>query len=542
MKQPTDRITALYCRLSQDDAQQGDSNSIVNQKQILSRYAKESGFFNPVFFVDDGYSGTNYERPDFQRMLTAIEKGQVAAVITKDLSRLGREYLKTGEFIEVIFPRYDVRYIAINDNVDTDRDDNEFMPFKNLFNEFFARDTSKKIRSVFKAKGQAGEALASRPPYGYMKDPVNPKRWIVDEEAAEVVRKIYQLCMDGLSPSRIAKKLSEDRVLTPTHYWTEKGCNITIKKSKTPYLWGKETVSGILRKQEYVGRVVNFKTRTKSYKDRQQILNPPEKWAVFENVHEAIVEQSVFDTVQRLIARKQRPAKTGEVNMFSGLLYCADCGAKLHFNRWDDKNKENFVCGNYRSNMGTCSAHYIRNVVLAQIILENLQGLSLFVRENKDEFVRSVLESSSMEHNSEIVKKRRSLKKAFTRLDELKKLFKRMYEDNVLGKLTDKQFSDLSADYQQEQESLQRDIQTIKRELADKESGSTNMERFLAIVDKYADIQELTPAILHEFVEKIIVHAPDKSSGKRVQKIEVVYNFVGTLDFSTILNQRRRVG
>ncbi|MBR0597795.1 DUF4368 domain-containing protein [Sinanaerobacter chloroacetimidivorans] len=542
MQRQSDTITALYCRLSRDDELQGDSNSIVNQKKMLGKYAKDNGFLNPVFFVDDGISGTTFDRPDFQRMIELVEDGKVSAVIIKDMSRFGRDYLKVGLYTEVMFPEKNVRFIAVNDGVDSAYGDNEFTPFRNIINEWYCRDTSKKIRAVFKAKGQAGEHLSTHPPYGYRKDPANPKQWLVDEEAAQVVQRIFDLCVAGLGPTQIARRLTKDGILTPTAYLQQQGQKTTNPVPANPCRWVTETVKRILERMEYLGHTVNFKTCRKSYKSKKKLENPPEDRCVFENTHLAIIEQVQWDRVQELRKNKRRPTKTGRTSMFSGLLYCADCGAKLYYctaNGFEER-QNHFVCSNYKSNTGTCSVHFIREVVLYTLVLEHVRGIIRYVRQFEKVFVKQVSRKSAEEQKTALAGKRKALQRAQERTEEIDRLFKRIYEDSASGRLSEERYEKLSADYEAEQKDLQSKISDLQAELTEEEQQAEDTGQFLATVRKYTDIWELTPTILNEFTSKIIIHAPDKSSGKRKQKVEIVYNGVGILDIPELTDEMLR--
>lgn len=532
----TEEMTALYCRLSQDDKQEGDSNSIINQKKILKRYATEHGYNSCVYFVDDGFSGTNFNRPNFQKMIAEIEAGRIQRVIVKDMSRLGRDYLQVGMYTEIMFPNLDVHFIAVNDGVDSHMGDNEFTPFRNIINEWYAKDTSKKIRAVKKAKGIAGEHIGSHAPYGYRKNPDNLKEWLVDEEAADVVREIFRLCVNGYGPTRIANILTERKILCPTYYALEKGEKPRTVLPPDKYLWSATVVSHILERMDYLGHTVNFKTHIKSYKNRKKIENSPDQWKIFENTHEAIIDRETFEIVQKIRAGKRRPTKMGEMPMFSGLLYCADCGSKMTFHRRVDEpaEKHNFVCGNYRHNSKACSMHYIRNVAVEQIVLENLKEVTRYVSDYEDEFVRMVMDTDMRQKNKELVQKKKRTMEIQARITELDKIFQRIYEDNINGKLSDDRFLKLSKGYEVEQHDLQKELTSLQEGLQKDEKQGVNMKRFLSTVRKYTNITELTPEIVHEFVDKILVHAPDKSSGRRLQEIEIIYNHIGVFDHSKV--------
>ena len=521
----TDKITALYCRLSQDDMLQGESNSITNQKAILKKYAEDNGFSNPVFYVDDGVSGTTWEREGFKAMLADIEEGKVGTVITKDLSRLGRDYLKTGEYIEIIFPDHDVRYIAINDGVDTLKSENELMAFKNIFNDWYARDTSKKIRAVFKAKGQSGKHL-SNPIYGYKHSETDKNLWVIDDEAAEVVRKIFHLCIDGYGPTQIARILTEQGIPTPTAYALSQGRDNGHKNAKL-HRWGNETIAHILEKAEYCGHTVNFRTHVKSYKNKKRVDNPKEDWLIFENTHEAIITQQEFDLVQELRKNKRRPTKHEEVNPFSGICYCADCGKKLYLCRATTMtaDQEHLKCGTYAKDKNGCTIHFVRTIVLKEIILGELNKMVAFVKDNEDEFVQMAMDNSVQKQSSELSKSRKKLKESEKRIAELDRLFTRLYEDNVLGKISDERFSIMSAGYEDEQKKLRATVAELTDFIETAEQKSADVTAFISVVQKYERITELTPEIMHELIEKIVVHAPDKSSGHRTQQMDIYYRF-----------------
>lgn len=521
----TDKVTALYCRLSQDDMLQGESNSITNQKTILKKYAEDSGFSNLVYYVDDGVSGTTFERDGFKAMMADVEAGKVGTVITKDLSRLGRDYLKTGEYIEIIFPDYDVRYIAINDGVDTLKSENELMAFKNIFNDWYARDTSKKIRAVFKAKGQSGKPL-SYPIYGYKRSETDKNLWVIDEEPAEVVRKIFRLCIKGYGPTQIARILTEEGILTPTAYALSQGRDNGHKNAKL-HRWGSETISGILEKPEYCGHTVNFRTHVKSYKNKKRVNNPKEDWLIFENTHELIITQQEFDLVQELRKNKRRPTKHEEVNPFSGMVYCADCGKKMYLCRATSltTDQEHMKCATYAKDKDGCTAHFIRTIVLKEVVLSELNKLLVNVRESEEEFVQAAMNNSVQNQSSELSKAKKALKQSEKRIAELDRLFTRLYEDNVSGKISDERFAMMSAGYEVEQKNLKATVAGLTSFIDTAEQKSADVTAFIQVVQKYENITELTPEIMHELIEKIVVHAPDKSSGHRTQEIDIYYRF-----------------
>lgn len=531
-----EEITALYCRLSQDDKQEGDSNSIINQKKILKKYAMDRGYTNIRFYIDDGISGTTFNRPGFQSMIADVEAGKVKRVIVKDMSRLGRDYLQVGMYTEIFFPEHDIHFIAVNDGVDSNQEDNEFTPFRNIINEWYAKDTSKKIRAVKRSKGMAGEHIGSHPPYGYMKNPENKKEWIVDEEAAEVVREIFRLCVSGYGPTQIANILTERKILCPTYYALEKGGKPRTALPADKFAWNGPVVAKILDRMDYLGHTVNFKTHVKSYKVHKTIHNSPDQWKVFEGTHEAIIDKETFEIVQKIRAGKRRPTRMGEMPMFSGLLYCADCGRKLSFHRKADEpaEKHHYLCENYRSNTANCTMHYIRNVVVERIVLENLKEVIRYVSDYEDDFVRMIMDADMKQKSRELAQQKRRLAEIQKRIGELDTIFQRIYEDNIIGKLSDERFMKMSKGYEDEQRTLQAEADTIQNELQQEEKKSVDVKRFLAVVKKYTDLTELTPEILHEFVDRIIVHAPDKSSGRRLQEIEIIYNHIGEFDRSKV--------
>ena len=542
MLRATEKITALYCRLSQEDANEGDSNSITNQKDILLRYAKEHRFPNPTFFVDDGYSGTNYDRPGFQQMLSEIEAGKVAVVLTKDLSRLGRNSSLTGLYINFTFPKYSVRYIAINDHFDTidpNSTDNDVAGIKNWFNEFFAKDTSRKIRAVQKAKGERGVPLTTNVPFGYRKDPEDRTKWIVDEAAALVVKRIFKLCMEGGGPMQIAKLLQAEKVLNPTSYKRREGIKSPSPETADPYHWNTNTVVHILERREYTGCTVNFKTYTNSIWDKKQRETPIEKQAVFYNTHPAIIEQEVFDKVQQIRKQRHRRTKTGKSSLFSGMVYCADCGAKMRYctTNYFEKRQDHFVCANYRSNTGSCSAHFIRAVVLEELVWMHMKAVIFYVTRYEKHF-RAVMEQRLRMSSEEAIRGYKTqLAQAERRLAELDRLFIRIYEDNVSGRITDERFSLMSKTYEDEQAQLKVDIHRLRQEIEVQERQIEDLEKFIQRVHKYEDLQEMTPYALRELVKGIYIEAPDKSSGKRRQGVRISYDLVGFIPVEELMKQ-----
>jgi len=530
-------LTALYERLSQDDGSEGESNSISNQKKILERYCRDHGYTDIRHYEDDGYTGTNFNRPGFKDMMADIREGRIARVIVKDMSRFGRDYLQVGMYTDVLFQELGVHFIAVNDGVDSTRGDNEFTAIRNVFNEMYARDTSKKIRATWRSKGNAGEHLCTNPPYGYMKNPEDAKQWIVDEEAASVVQKIFSLCIDGLGPTQIAKWLHKNRVLSPAAYLISKGGKATTKPPEDVYRWSSEVVSRILSRVEYLGHTVNFKTYKKSFKSKKKIWTDPSEWAVFENTQEPILEENVFMIVQNIRRERKRPTRMGDMGMFSGLLYCMDCGGRMYLCRANhfDKRQEYYICSTYRKDRALCSTHTIRNVVLEEIVLRNLREAVQYVSRYENDFIREAAELETREQNLALAKKRDMLARAEHRAAELDMIFRKLYEDNVMGKLTDEQFMRMSRDYEQEQDSLKLQTDELRGEIQQKEKKKTNVRKFITAAKKYTDLKQLDSTILREFVHKIYISANDRSSDTR--EIRIVYNFIGAFDFDKAVGQ-----
>lgn len=529
----SEQITALYARLSQEDALDGDSNSIVNQKAVLSKYAADNGFANPTFFIDDGVSGVTFDRPSFNRMIAEIEAGNVGTVIVKDMSRLGRDYLKVGYYTEIFFVERDVRYIAINDGVDSEKGDNDFTPFRNLFNDFYAKDTSKKVRAIKRAQGMAGEHL-TKPPYGYKVDPNDKKQWLIDEEAATVVKRIFDLCVAGNGPMQIAKILKADKVLTAKAYYAK-------QKGKTlpenPYNWEDSTIVGILERMDYCGHTVNFKSYSKSHKLKKRIPTTKEQQAVFRNTHEAIVDEAVFERVQELRANKRRPTKAERQGLFSGLIYCADCGSKLHFATCKsfDGSQDHYRCAKYKSNTGSCTAHFIREEVLKSLVLERIFAVTALFYEDITAFMELIQKQRSDEVEKDMKRKRREVGQARKRIAELDRIFKHIYEDDINGTISHERFLKLSAEYEAEQKELTEKVNAEQKEVDTYEQNKSDFDSFAAIIRKYVGITELTPTIVNEFIKKIVIHAPEKRNGKRFQKVDIVFNFVGEIHLPTEL-------
>lgn len=529
-----DKITALYCRLSRDDELQGDSNSIKNQKTILQKYADDNGFTNTEFFVDDGYSGTNFDRPDWKRLISQVEEGRIGTIIVKDMSRLGRDYLKVGYYTEVLFPGSDIRFIAINNNVDSaNQQDSDFTPFLNIINEWYAKDTSKKIRAVFKSKGQSGKPLCTNPPYGYIKDPEDKTRWIVDEEAAKVVREAFHLCMQGYGPSQIAKEFTNRRIMNPTAHARKNGINIPDNRGHDDdYVWRGSTIVHMLSRQEYLGHTVNFKTYRKSYKQKKQMKNDPSEWMIFKNTHEAIIEESVFEVVQRIRDGRRRLTPMGEMPLLSGMMFCADCGNKLYQVRgrgWKHE-KEYFVCATYRKIKGGCSSHQIRNAVVEELLLDGIRRVTAFARDCEDEFVEMVTKKTRSELDKSMRDSKRELEQAQARIAKLDEIIQKLYEDNIEGKISDERFTKMTANYEAEQQTLEKRVTELKSIMTEEKESALNVDHFLTLVRKYTDIKELTAEIIREFVEKIYVYKAERIDGRRVQRIKIVWNCIGEFD------------
>ena len=532
-KKSRDVTAFLYERLSRDDNMDGESYSIGNQKKLLIKVAKEKGYTNLVHFFDDGISGVTMDRPGFADMIQQLEQGKAAAVFVKDLSRLGRNYIEVGRLTEEFFPNHDIRLVAVSDNIDTDEGENELAPIRNLFNEWYARDISKKRRISNKIKGNAGEPMG-QPPYGYVKDPENPKRWIVDEEAAQVVRRIYRMTLEGVGTEQIAAKLEEDGVLTPRAYWHSKGINRPGKvKDLPPTHWNSSSVIKMLSVQEYCGDILNFKTYSKSYKNKKRLENDRENWAIFKDVHEPIIERAVFEQVQQKRGKmRKRQAKDGERSMFSGLLVCADCGSNLHFH-FNQGNPEikYFNCSNYKGNRGTCgSTHYVRVDFLEQVVLGEIRRLTKYAGLYEDDFLKEVIGHSRQAEETERRLKEKELKSLLARDDELDGLFERIYEDNVSGKLSDDRFAKMSRRYEEEQKELSEKIKKLRSEIEKQSSRATSTDMFVSIVRKYTRARKLTPRMLNELVEKIEVYNAEKIDGEWVQRLRIHYNCVGEMN------------
>lgn len=547
MLRATDKITALYCRLSVEDTKDEKkngkedlSNSIQNQKAMLLQYARDHRFPHPTFFIDDGYSGVTYDRPGFQKMLDEIEAGHVGAVITKDLSRLGRNSALTGLYINYTFPQNDVRYIAINDHFDSinpNSTDSDIAGIKNWFNEFFAKDTSRKIRAVQKAKGERGERLTVHVPYGYMKNPESPKEWMIDEEAAQVVKKIFTLCMNGRGPSQIADQLEKDKILTPTAYKNKQGVKTPHTEPENPYRWHESTIVNILERKEYIGATVNFKTYTNSIWDKKQRENPEENRVIFYNTHPAIIEQEVFDKVQEIRQQRHRRTATGKSSPFSGLVFCADCKQKLYYSttKYFEKRQDFFICSTHRANKDKCSGHYIRAVVLEDLVWNHMKEVISYVTRYEAHFRVEMEQKLRLQSEETIRVYKKRLAQAEKRIGELDRLFIKIYEDNAKGKLNDDCFAMMSKTYEDEQAQLKVEIVNLQKEIEVQERQIEDLEQFIQRARRYTDLTELTPYALRELIRAVYVEAPDKSSGKRKQRVHIEYDLVGYIPVDELI-------
>ena len=525
-------VTALYARLSKDDDLVGDSNSIVHQKEILAKYAKEHGFTNIEFYVDDGFSGTNFNRPDFQRMMADAEEGKISTVIVKDMSRFGRDYIMVGYYTEIYFSNLDIRFIAINDNVDSNiQTENDLTPFKNVFNEWYARDTSKKIRAVFKAKGNSGKHLSTNPPFGYKKDSDDKDKWIIDDEAAATVRRIFQMYVDGYRISEIGHKLTEEKVETPILYYMNRGIK-TNARSEYPEIWDLMSIKYILSQTAYAGHTVNFQTAVKSYKTKKQIRLPKEDWIIYRNTQEPIIDETTFETVQQMRKVKRARTKYNEPNMFSGLLYCADCGNHLTIQRVARNRKmDNFSCATYRKKKkGLCSCHRILVSDLETIVKEDLQKVCEYVLLHEKEFTDEYLSGSKRETVKFQAKTKAELKRLSERQEEIGRIIRKLYEDNVNGRITNERFDFLARSYEDEGNDLKTKIQELKNALASSVQDEEKLSKFLKVVKSYTKIEELTPEILNSFIEKIYIGETEKYDGRKMQEVEIIYKFVGAIN------------
>ena len=533
-------ITALYCRLSRDDGAEGESNSIANQKKLLAKYAKEHGFTNTKFYVDDGYTGTNFNRPGFQQMLEDMEMGYISTVIVKDSSRFGRNYLEVGQYTDYYFPEHNIRFIAINDCIDSDNGEDDFSAFRNVMNEMYAKDISRKVRSSHRLRGNAGEPLAP-PPYGYVKDPENKKKWIIDSDAAEVVQRIFRLCIEGNGNETIARILQDDKVLVPQAYWQSKGMSRGGKKTQpNPYKWCKTTIAKMLEQQEYCGDIINFKSYSKSFRNKTRVENPKENWAIFKDVHEPIIDRETWERVQELTKNsKRRKPKNENVkkSIFTNLLYCGDCGHKLWFNI----NKQNpnirfYSCSNYKGLRGTCeSTHYVREDSLEQVVKMELFKLATYLDHDETAFAELLEHKTNKDALAERKAAESALAAATARSQELLRLYERVYEDNVNGKVTDDWFMRLSHKYEVEQEKLKKQMFDLKNKLERLDTAQNSSGNFIRAIRKFMTMQTLTPIVLQELIDKIEVFPIEGTGKNRTQRLVIHYRFVGCIDLPSLV-------
>ena len=534
MKQlESDKITALYCRLSRDDELSGESNSITNQKSILSKYAKENNFQNIKFFVDDGYSGTTFTRPAFMEMMELSESGKIGTIIVKDHSRLGRNRLVVGQLLEEDFVRLNIRYIAIMDNIDSSKGLNDFLPIQDWFNEMHAKNTSQKVRAVLKNKGESGISLAHNVPYGYKKDEMDKTKWIIDEPSAEVVKEIFNLFIQGHGTCEIARILKERKILTPLEYYSSIGRKTNTNIQDYQYKWCAVTVAHILDRQEYIGDTVNFKCTTRSYKDKTKVILPKEDRKVFKNTHEPIIDEYTWNIAKQLRDNRKKPTRSGKKSIFSGLLFCNDCGKKMYFQSpvIDLKAKDHYRCSTYKHDTSLCTAHYITDEVLQNLVLENIQKVISYMKNYEDLFIKEQLTKSTQDELKKISKNKKELERAKNRIIEIDNLFMHIYEDNVSGKITDDRFRNLSFNYDKEQQELKLKIEQLSKDIENTEKKDTDITKFITNVKKYTEITELSPEILNELIEKIVIHQQEKLNGKKVQEIDIYYRGVGIISF-----------
>lgn len=529
-KTAKDSITALYCRLSVDDELNGESNSITHQKEMLEEYAQKNNFYNIKFYVDDGYSGTSFNRPAFKELIKNIDSGIVGTVIVKDMSRLGRDYLKVGYYSEVYFGEAGVHFIAVNDNVDnTIENDSDFTPFRNIMNEWYAKDTSKKVRAVIRAKGMSGKSTCNCPPYGYIKD--ENGNWLVEKEAAEIVKKIYRLCIEGYGPMQISKKLNAQKAISPVVWKNKVGWKYKLEKVDHPELWTVSAIRRILSNPIYLGNTVNFRTKKKSYKSHSVVYLPKDEWVIFEDTHEAIIDRDTFDTVQKLREGvRRRVSIDGEMSIFSGLLYCADCGAKMYLNRHRGSEKDAFNCASYRKEKErTCTSHYITLHAIEDIVLYDLQRVLGMAKGQETEFVSMLQEKNKKMTKSDLSEKAKECDEAEKRIAVLDRIIQNLYEDKVSGTLSEERFIKLSKNYESEQAELTDKVKFLKEELMAVQKETADINKFMRLIKRYTEITELNAEIVRTFIDKIYVHKGEKAQAGHRQTIEIIYNCVGAI-------------
>ena len=529
-KTAKDSITALYCRLSVDDELNGESNSITHQKEMLEEYAQKNNFYNIKFYVDDGYSGTNFNRPAFKELIKNIDSGIVGTVIVKDMSRLGRDYLKVGYYSEVYFGEAGVHFIAVNDNVDnTIENDSDFTPFRNIMNEWYAKDTSKKVRAVIRAKGMSGKSTCNCPPYGYIKD--ENGNWLVEKEAAEIVKRIYRLCIEGYGPMQISKKLNAQEAISPVVWKNKVGWKYKLEKVDHPELWTVSAIRRILSNPIYLGNTVNFRTKKKSYKSHSVVYLPKDEWVIFEDTHEAIIDRDTFDTVQKLREGvRRRVSIDGEMSIFSGLLYCADCGAKMYLNRHRGSEKDAFNCASYRKEKErTCTSHYITLHAIEDIVLYDLQRVLGMAKGRETEFVSMLQEKNKKMTKSDLSEKAKECDESERRITILDRIIQNLYEDKVSGTLSEERFIKLSKNYESEQAELTDKVKFLKEELMAVQKETADINKFMRLIKRYTEITELNAEIVRTFIDKIYVHKGEKAQGGHRQTIEIIYNCVGAI-------------
>ena len=536
-------ITVVYCRLSQDDGLDGDSNSIINQKKILLDVVTRENLPNPILFVDDGFSGTNFDRPAISEALRLVENRQVSNFIVKDLSRLGRSYIKVGQLTEITFPSFDVRFIALNDGVDSNRPNESnsiFLPIKSLMDEMYAADTSKKIRAVVQSKARAGERVTVNPPYGYLKDSNNPENWIIDPVASEVVKRIFQEAKSGKSLSEIAKGLENDKVFKPDRHRIEIGLKPISASSNVeslPYFWTRETLSNILGREEYIGHTVNLRTRKKSYKDKRKVDNPKKDWLIFKNTHEAIIDQETFDIVQKMRSHKRSNQRyknrAGHENLFAGLVFCGTCGRKHYFcpQEKNGLNHDHYKCSGYRKPIDGCeNPHYIQKSALIEIISDKLRQTIQEAHFNQEAFLKKLEQQSQAQFSKDNKHQRQQLQKDEYRSKEIDNIIQKLYEDNLLGKISNERFVKLSQSYEEEQKQLQASISDLTEKLAKQQEDSLNISKFMARISKYTELPKLTVEIVNELIDKIVIQKPTGTKRNRIIQIDIYYNFIGKLN------------